>query len=230
MKSIVSIMSLVIFVAISFIVTLPAGAVLQDLGTDSLGYRLIYDTDLDITWYDYQNNVNNWSNQVAWASGLTVTAGGNTYTDWRLSTAVDGVWSNGYDGTTLLGYNITTSELGHLFYSELGNSGAKDTSGNSTGCSSFGNPCLQNTGDFQNLHYLHYIWTETTYSVSPNLAFMFQPYSGNLTLADKSSGGYAMAVHPGMVFGTPVVPEPVSSVLFIVGGAALGFRRWISGA
>lgn len=85
------------------------------------------------------NSVANWTAQNAWAAGLngggvlayninpgyTVTWNGN----WRLPTTVDGPWVWGYDGTTTAGYNITTSEMGHLFYTELGNQGYYNTSG-----------------------------------------------------------------------------------------------------
>ena len=106
-------------------------------GTDSLGNRLIYDSDLNITWYDYSKSWDTWQNQVNWASGLSVTFGSNTYTDWRLPSTVDGTYAGcGCNGTTTAGYNITSSEMGHLFYTELGNTGYYDTSGNPTGCSS----------------------------------------------------------------------------------------------
>ena len=92
-------------------------------GTDSLGNRLIYDSDLDITWYDYTNDYDTWQNQMDWAGALYVDFGGTHYTDWRLPTTVDGYQVYGYDGTTTEGYNITSSEMGHLFYTELGNKG-----------------------------------------------------------------------------------------------------------
>ncbi len=53
-----------------------------------------------------------------------------------------------YNGTTTAGYNITSGEMGHLFYVGLGNDGWYDTSGNPTGCSS-GSPwfCFNNRGE-----------------------------------------------------------------------------------
>ncbi len=48
-------------------------ATLINRGTDTAGNRLIYDTELDITWYDYNTAADNWANQVAWADSLSVT-------------------------------------------------------------------------------------------------------------------------------------------------------------
>ena len=131
-----------------------AHATLFNQGTDSLGNRLIYDSDLNITWYDYTRSGDTWQNQVNWADALSVTFGGNTYTDWRMPTTVDGPYVYGYDGTTIGGFNITSSEMGHLFYTELGNDGLYDTFGNPTGCPGANN-CLTNTGDSSYIR----IWT-----------------------------------------------------------------------
>lgn len=116
-------------------------------GTDTLGNRLIYDDDLNITWYDYTTSLDTWQNQVNWASALTVIFGGTIYDDWRLPSTVDGPWVWGYDGTTTGGYNITSNEMGHLFYTELGNLGLYATDGTNP------QPCygLTNTGYFLNL-------------------------------------------------------------------------------
>ena len=77
-------------------------------GTDTAGNRLIYDSDLDITWYDYSNAPNTWQNQMNWASALTVNFGVNIFDDWRLPSAFD----------SCSGYNCTNSEMGHLYYIE----------------------------------------------------------------------------------------------------------------
>lgn len=78
--------------------------------------------------------------QIAWAAGLNE-PGILTYYlnpgisvswkgDWRLPETVDGARRFGYDGTTTAEFNITTSDLGHLFYKFLGNLGYFDTDGN----------------------------------------------------------------------------------------------------
>ena len=117
------------------------------------GGGLIYDTDLSITWlqdanyamtsgYDIDGQMN-WYDAVAWADQLEY--GG--FDDWRLPITVylSGLWR--YDGSTTLGYNITTSEMGYMYYNNIGNLGYYDTSGSGpqTGWG------LHNTGPFTNL-------------------------------------------------------------------------------
>ncbi len=165
MKRIV-ILAIMMTMVMGFSMQTQAG--LQTIGTatyKSSDYNLIYDNDLNITWLDYSNAENNWSTQMGWAAGLN-DAGVVTYNynpgvtmiwsaDWRLPTT-ESPESNpewNVDGTSWLGVNITTSEMGHLFYTELGNIGEYDTFENLTGCGE-GNSlpsCLTNTGDFQNL-------------------------------------------------------------------------------
>ncbi len=139
---------------------------------DGNGNRLIYDTDWDITWYDYTNAGNNWSNQVAWADGLSIDFGGTTFDDWRLPITVDGPYVSGYDGTTTGGYNITNSEMGHLYYTELGNKGNIATDGTHPQ-PGWG---LSNTGPFQNL-YSSFYWSGTEYAANTNYVWgvLLQP-------------------------------------------------------
>ncbi len=203
--------------------SMQADAALQNLGMDSRGNRLIYDTDLDITWYDFSNSLDTWQNQVKWSSDLTLDFGGNIYSDWRLPTAVDGLYDFGYDGSTTGGYNIESSEMGHLFYEELSNTGRYDTSGNPTGCGGTGEPsCLTDTGYFQNLQTDSYYWSGTEYSDSPGNAWNFSFNIGFQSYIVTSKNLKAFAVRDGLA----VAPEPVSSILFIAGGVTLGFRSF----
>ncbi|RME49377.1 MAG: DUF1566 domain-containing protein, partial [Chloroflexi bacterium] len=176
-------------------------------GTDTLGHRLIYDDDLDITWYDYTHPVDSWQNQVDWAGTLTVEFNGIIYDDWRLPSIEDAPYVFGYDGTTTAGYNITTSEMGHLFYTELGNLGSYDTDGNPL--SSYG---LTNTGDFQHLIAGSY-WSGTADSFDiPDHAWYFNFDDGLQNKFYMYEHRYAIAVRPGDVAagggGPAPIPEP----------------------
>lgn len=74
-------------------------------------FQLIYDADLNLTWLDYSKGAASWDAQMTWATNLAVTVNGLTYDNWRLSSA----------GTsTTSGYGLTTAEMGHLYYNELG--------------------------------------------------------------------------------------------------------------
>ena len=221
-----SISIILVLYSVFIISTLSAQAELFNRGTDSLGNRLIYDSDLNITWYDYTISNNTWQNQMNWADALAVTFGGNTYTDWRLPTTVDGTYVFGYDGTTTAGYNIITSnEMGHLFYTELGNKGWFDTSGNPTGCDSSSLPnCLTNKGDFQHLQ-ADYYWTGTELDTNTGYAWYFRTLSGAQGNGSKNiSDFYAIAVRPGDV---TIVPEPISSILFVTGGMLFAGRSYL---
>ena len=215
-KSIIFTISLFLLLATS------AYANLHNNGIDSLGNQLIYDDYFNVTWYDYSNTADTWQNQVDWADALSVTVEDNVYNNWRLPTTAGGEYVGGVDGTTTGGLNITSSEMGHLFYTDLENNGTYDTSG--VYQPDYG---LKNTGDFQNLKDSWY-WTGTEYSPNLGLAWHFVFSNGVQGFNIESRNNYAIAVHPGNIASTAntVVPEPISSTLFLVGASVLGFRRF----
>jgi len=211
--------------AVFIISTLSANASLYNRGTDVNGNRLIYDSDLNITWYDYTKSLDNWWNQMSWASALTVNFGGIIFNDWRLPSTVDGPWISGLT----FGYNITTSEMGHLSYTELRNKAYCDTAGN---CPQSGWG-LTNTGDFQNLKAYAdsgaglYYWSETERADG---AYVFGFWNGKQTAPNKLGGGgvgAAIAVRSGDV---TIVPEPISSILFVTGGTLLMCKKYLKKA
>lgn len=163
----------------------------RDLNGDTV-VDAFYDTDLNITWLRNAdvNGVMNWNNAVAWANGYSF--GG--YTDWRLPTS-DACW----------GDDCTASEMGHLWYVELGNvAGA-----------------MTNTGSFQKLQSYPY-WSGTEYEPGSNVAWYFDTDDGSQAPHYKTLAFFAMAVRPGDV---AVVPEPQTCALLSAGLTALALAR-----
>lgn len=167
-----------------------AQAALQDRDLDGdTVVDAFYDTELDITWLRDANlnGAMNWWNAVAWADGLTF--GG--YSDWRLPTS-----------DTCSGYNCTGSEMGHLWYTELGNPA--------------GGP-MTNTGGFQNLLANDY-WSGTEYAPDAFYAWEFRTNFGHQAPYGKGNLHYAMAVRGGDV---AAIPEPETVTLMLAGLAGL---------
>ncbi len=132
----------------------PAYTSLTVIGTAQFGgmgteYNLIWEDNNNgnsLVWLDFTHGYETWPDQMSWASGLdgTLTINPSGYeiswqdTSWRLPTSP----SKGS------GANITTSEMGYLYYTELGNS-----------FSYFGGGFV-NSGPFENI-YPGYTWSST---------------------------------------------------------------------
>lgn len=172
-----------------------AQAALQDRDLD--GDTLVdafYDTDLDITWLRDAdvNGLMNWNTAVAWADGFSFAG----YDDWRLPTT----------GVACAGFNCSSSEMGHLWYVELGNPA--------------GGP-MSNSGSFQGLQAAQY-WSGTEWAVVPGYAWNFAMSTGNQGVSGKAAPMYAIAVRPGDV---PAIPEPRTYALMLAGVGLLFVAR-----
>ena len=209
-----------------------ANATLITIGTANYNgsdYKLIWDDNNNgnsVVWLDYTNEATNWASQNSWAAGLdgqlmyNIDALYEVRWDdaaWRLPETVDGNWIWGFDGTTTAGYNITSSEMGHLYYVELGNLGYWDTSGLGPQ-PGWG---LQNTGDFDSLVASKY-WSGTEFASLPDRAWDFNMSHGTQNIRDKEGSRYGLAIRSGQV---SVIPEPATILLFGTGLAGVAGAR-----
>lgn len=183
-----------------------------------LGGQAIYDTDLHITWlvdanyamtsgYD-ADGLMNWNDAMIWAANLSY--GG--YTDWRLPTTLqpDTACSLQTGGDSF-GYNCIGSEMGHLFYGEVGGLATASiiTTHNS------------NYNLFQNLLSRNY-WSGTEYSGvgyqdASLVAWGFSFAGGFQHEYGKVDARYAWAVRDGDVAAVPVPPA-----VWLFGSGLLG--------
>ena len=180
-----------------------------------------YDTDLNVTWLRDMNanGPMSWGPVTNWVGSFSI--GG--VSDWRLP--ISAVCS---------GYDCTNSEMGHLFYTELGNAaGSLTNTGDfqnvqagvywsGTGGAPFNPRSGGATGDLEAPYYGMNMWT---YKPSIGLQYTAQPSSGMAL--------YAMAVHSGDV-GSAVtpVPEPETYAMLLTGLGLVGaaVRRRNSGS
>jgi hypothetical protein len=192
------------------------------------GGGLIYDSDRDITWLADANagagsafddgflatdGLMTWQSAVDWAAGFSYFDSERNVTldDWRLPTTVqpDPACSQQEGGGQFsAGANCTGSELGHLFYVELGGTAMNPISGSA-------DPDL---ALFANVHDDGY-WSQTQFDAT--FAWVLN-YGYGLQAADqKVLGYYAWAVRDGDV---AVVPVPGAAWLLGVAALAVAAR------
>ncbi len=155
-----------------------------------------------------------WDNAVAWVDGLEYydSVRGVIWTDWRLPTILDGPDVYGWDGTTTRGYNIITSEMGYMYYENLGNLGYRSTDG------TYPQPGygLNNTDLFDNLQSYTY-WSGTDYNSNSNYAWYFNFRGGGQFPLTKNNTYNAWAVHDG-----DIGAVPIPSSIWLLGSGLLG--------
>ncbi len=101
-----------------------ASATLTTIGTATyLGsdYNLVWDDDNNsnsVVWLDYTNPVASWSTQSTWAVGLDAVLTYNIDAAYSVLWD-DAAWRLPNSTNEKNVYNVTTSEMGHLYYVEL---------------------------------------------------------------------------------------------------------------
>ena len=207
--------SLLLFAAISLSQT--ASAALYDRGNG-----LIYDDVLDITWLQDANYAKtsgypltgtgrmSWVNANDWADQLVY--GG--FDDWRLPSARNPIYPEDY------GYNISSGELGHLFFNDLGGQSGSSCTPNCLGSSSFIDGATGLLVSFQNIQTQY--WYREEYTGSADTAWGFNIYTGYQAYfaQDGHSGIPAWAVRDG-----DIIPIPAAAWLFGSALAGLGLVR-----
>ncbi len=173
------------------------------------GGGLIYDTDLNVTWLANANAsgpMSSWSDAVTWASTFSYydSVRNQTLTGWRLPTTgqIDPNCSVQSGSPSPAGYNCTGSEMGHLFYTELGGVALQ-----SIAATHNGNYVL-----FQNIQTNANWYWSGEYAPDITSAWVFDFGSGNQSTAYKTNPNfYAWAVRPGDVASVPI---PAAAWLF----------------
>ncbi len=174
-------------------------------GNSANGPEAFYDATLRVTWLRNASasGLVTWWEATEWVAKLDV--GG--VRGWRLPRLVEPgragcQWGN---HSTDCGYNVRTrtggttwTELGHLWYTTLGNRAFFDSSGKKEPAG-WG---LKQTASFTNIRSYGY-WTGVEYAKDRDYAWFFGMAGGGQDRIDKHNVAYAFAVHDGDV-GAPI--------------------------
>lgn len=199
----------------------------RDLNGSVGSFEAYYDTDLDITWladanyaktsgYHADGNMY-WADANTWAVNLSLVDAVNnlTYDNWRLPTTLQPDASCGTQaGGSSYGYGCTGSEMGHLFYSELGGTAGQSILTNSD----------SDLAKFTNFQAHSFYWSGTD---APNTdAAWFFGFGNGGQSADYKDHiiYYALAVSPGDVGAVAAVPEAQTYALMLAGLGLIGWR------
>jgi len=173
-----------------------------------------------------------WDNANAWIAGMN-SANYLGFNDWRLPTLspINGtsfqtnLTNNGSSdfgyGATGIGWqdgsNNPVSEMGHLYYSTLGNLGkCTPDNGDPSGCTQQAGFGLNNVGQFTNLESSDY-WSGLEFAPSNSVALKFRFRIGRQGGVTKDNTFFALAVRPG-----DVSAVPVPAAVWLFGSGLLG--------
>ncbi|MCP3874027.1 MAG: hypothetical protein GY699_12825 [Desulfobacteraceae bacterium] len=198
-------------------------AALTTIGTAQFGgvgqeYNLIWDDDNNgnsVVWLDYTKYDDGlsdaWSKQTSWAASLEGTLSYNiddAYTvDWGTNS-----WRLPNAGA-ILGYSATDSEMGHLFYNELGLKSYTDNGNKKTTFTDL------NATNFNRLEARTY-YTGTEYPDNPDSVFFFGMDYGGQSYVHKNTVmyfGYGLAIRTG-----EVSTVPIPGAIWLLGTGLLG--------
>lgn len=214
----------------------------RDIDGDLSTAEAFYDDVLNITWLRDANFAQTsgfdsdglflYNDATAWAASLSI----GIATDWRLP-SIRAIDPNDHDptltfnGSTDRGYLITRSEMGHMYYNNLGNLAYRDENQNIQPGYGLNNIDFIEaiTGQelsFDNLFATQY-WSQEEFTDLTSQAWTFNNDLGLQFNDNKSELHYAWAVHDGDVL-PAIIPVPTAAWLFgsaLIGLAGISRKR-----